>query len=1137
MSSKTEQLKKTLSLIFGILIFLFPQFIAAAEESSNLSAKESPVLSAMEKELSRSFNAFSKEQPAPLYFLSYQITDIERANISASYGAIKEDSKDHSRYVDVDVRVGSPELDNTHEIRGEFDYSRFYQKPVRISLADDEKAIRQRLWLETERKFKSAQERFTKVLTNKAVKVEEEDTSDDFSEEKPEIFIGDKAQVQFDPSLWKEKLRKFSEAFKKYPEVYKSSVTLDVQSINKYLVNSEGTRIQLGNNYIRLSLFCQTKAEDGMELYRYESFDADRIEDLPSDEKVQQTIQTQIKELMDLREAPVVEPYSGPAILLNRASGVFFHEIFGHRIEGHRQKSEMEGQTFTKKVNQEILPDFISIYDDPTMQDFKGKFLRGYYEYDDEGVKSQRVTVVEKGILRNFLMSRSPINNFPNSNGHGRRQYSRSVVSRQGNLMIMSDKTVPYTELRELLIDECKKQDKPYGLIFKDISGGFTHTRRGGPQSFKVLPLLVYRVYTDGRPDEVVRGVDIVGTPLTSFSKIILTGDDYDIFNGTCGAESGWVPVAAVSPSILVSEIEVEKKYKEQDRPPLLPSPTKEQPSEEIVFKALEDDLDRTVEKLKMEKLDKPYYVEYTLTEFQNFELDASFGMISRKQDSKDKYLLVDLRVGDYAFDNTNFIGDWRGTRQRRVSLSLDDDYDALRQDIWLATDQAYKDALEKFARKKGYVQTKTITDLPEDLSREEPYKLIEPEVELKIDKIYWENELKELSAVFKDYPQINDSEVKFKAVAINKYFLNNEGFKNRKGSFLFLLEAAVSTQADDGQNIYNFETFYARDLKDFPTKAEIKEKIKRLAQKTLELARAEQLSEYFGPVILTGQASGEFFRQLFAKNVSSPRTPLLAHDRFSSMVQKSKFSRKLNRRILPSFMHVLDDPVTDHWNGVALIGGYQVDDDGVHAREICLVEHGKLINILMCRIPTKKIKESNGHARGSLYAPVDARPANMIITVEEDAHGNNKKKIFFHDLKNKLIEYCKDIGIEYGIIITKIRDKNFYMDTDEDTELTPEQKKADLTFPVEAYKIYVKDGREEMIRGMEFEEITIRALKDIIYAGDDSYIYNFLLGHSYELPASIVAPSIIIEELELKKTEKEPSKSSILESPFLEQD
>src|SRR5581483_3471701 len=326
---------------------------------------------------------------------------------------------------------------------------------------------------------------------------------------------------------------------------------------NKYQASTEGTLLQFGGMHSRIAISARTKAEDGMELYRYETFDALTTDRLPDSAVIVAAVEKMAKDLIDLRKAPVIEPYTGPAILSGRASGVFFHEIFGHRIEGHRQKDEDDGQTFTKKVNQSILPDFISVYDDPTRQNLGGIDLNGYYQYDDEGVKTQRVTVVENGILKNFLMSRSPIKGFAQSNGHGRKSPGLRPVSRQGNLIVESTKTVSEAKLRELLIAECKKQGKPFGLIFSDISGGFTNTSRGGTQSFQVTPVMVYRVYTDGRPDELVRGVDLIGTPLVSFSKILATSDKQEVFNGMCGAESGWVPVSAVAPSILTAQIEV----------------------------------------------------------------------------------------------------------------------------------------------------------------------------------------------------------------------------------------------------------------------------------------------------------------------------------------------------------------------------------------------------------------------------------------------------------------------------------------------------------------------------------------------------------------------------------------------------
>jgi predicted Zn-dependent protease len=311
-----------------------------------------------------------------------------------------------------------------------------------------------------------------------------------------------------------------------------------------------------------------------MDLDLYDDVQATAVEQLPDDATLEAKVDRLIERLGKLKKAPVVEPFSGPAIITNRAAGVFFHEIFGHRIEGHRQKDADEGQTFTKKVGQVVLPEFLSVADDPTRRTFGPTPLNGFYVFDEEGQLAKRAPLIEKGVLKGFLLGRSPVKGFASSNGHGRAQPGRSPVSRQGNLLVESTRQVPFAALRQQLIDEAKKQGKPYGLVFEEISGGFTNTRAGGmPQAFKVIPLVVTRVYADGRPDELVRGVDMVGTPLASFEKIVATGDDYAVFNGFCGAESGWVPVSAVAPSLLVTGIEVEKKGKRHEKGPLLPSP------------------------------------------------------------------------------------------------------------------------------------------------------------------------------------------------------------------------------------------------------------------------------------------------------------------------------------------------------------------------------------------------------------------------------------------------------------------------------------------------------------------------------------------------------------------------------------
>jgi TldD protein len=535
------------------------------------------LLPILENELTREMTALKKADVPP-YLISYRVDDSRNYQIEASLGVIIKSSDTRKRILTTQVRVGNPSLDNTHELRGEFDYSYYYNSEVNLPVEDNPDAINQVLWNETDKKFTKAITDFSKVQANVAVKVAEEDKSADLSVEKSEVYIEpipDSSLLVFNKDEWEKKLTECSELFLSDTLIYKGNVSLNFEILRKYFINTEGTKIAQNLTYARIMVYAEVKADDGMELPLYLSYFAFKPADLPDQKIIMDDIMKLIANLKKLRTAQLVEPYTGPAILSGASAGVFFHEIFGHRIEGHRQKSEYEGQTFKKKVGQPVLNEKLSVYFEPALRNYDSFDLNGYYLYDDEGIKGKRVDVIQNGILKDFLMSRSPIEGFPHSNGHGRAEASEKPVSRQSNLIITTSKSYTSKELRNMLIEECKKQNLPYGFYFDVVQGGFTLTGRFMPNAFNVLPLLVYKVYTDGRPDEIVRGVDLVGTPLAMFSQINAAGGKSGLFTGYCGAESGSVPVSSVSPELFVKQIELQKKVKSQERPFILPRPDK----------------------------------------------------------------------------------------------------------------------------------------------------------------------------------------------------------------------------------------------------------------------------------------------------------------------------------------------------------------------------------------------------------------------------------------------------------------------------------------------------------------------------------------------------------------------------------
>jgi TldD protein len=553
-------------------VALYAVAVCLVQGAAAQPGRQNALAGIMQAELARNVDVL-KQQPVPAYYAAYTLHDSRSTQILASFGAIDRSEESRQRFATVEVRVGDYQLDNTHPIRGDVRAQSPRLVQVSLPLTDEEKPIRQALWRATDRSYKQATEALTRVRTNVAAKVQDENPAADFSKEDRQEHSGPGASYSLDTQAWEARLRRISAVFSEDPLVFRSQVSLTIEADNRYYVNSEGSQIFTGDVGGRIFLQGVTKAEDGMELPLYTSYFATSPDGLPNEGQLIAEARAMVALLARLRKAPLVEPFSGPAILSGRAAGVFFHEIFGHRVEGNRQRNADDGQTFTSRVGLPILPEFLTVTFDPTVKKVGNVELMGHYLYDDQGVKAQRVTVVDDGVLKTFLLDRAPLKTFPRSNGHGRAEPGFLPVSRQSNLQVESSRTVSREQLMDQLRVEAKRQGKPFGLLFENIEGGFTTTGRGSPNAFNVLPNVVYRIYTDGREPELVRGVDLIGTPLAAFGKIIATDDRIDVFNGVCGAESGGVPVSASSPSLLVSEVEVQKKFQSQETRPILPAP------------------------------------------------------------------------------------------------------------------------------------------------------------------------------------------------------------------------------------------------------------------------------------------------------------------------------------------------------------------------------------------------------------------------------------------------------------------------------------------------------------------------------------------------------------------------------------
>lgn len=533
------------------------------------------VLDAMGKELERTATKLRLDAYDPPYYVGFQVREVSAVEIAGRAGAVFADTSRRDRRLAVDLRVGSYDFDSSggDEVMVIGGEAPAWSAPREAPLDGDPAALRQALWLVADERYKDALASFFRKRSREVYRPNDPGRAPSFSREAPVQHVGPSLPLTLDADRWRRAVREASAAFRDQPHVFESQVRVTADRQVRWLATSEGTRLITEQRLYAVHLLASARAPDGQLLEGGRDYYAADEAGLPDTAALVRASRSVAGELRALMAAPAIDPYTGPAILDSEAAGVLFHEAVGHRLEGERLDDDKEGQTFQGQVGQVVLPTFLTVIDDPTLQSAAGTTLNGSYRYDDQGVPAQRTTLIQDGKLTGFLLSRRPVKPFTTSNGHGRSQGLRPAMARMANLLVESSRRVDAVALKQQLMAEARRQGKPYGLLIRDITGGNTNTQSWGYQAFKGTPRLVYRVDSVSGAETLVRGVELIGTPLASINRILATGDTVKVFNGYCGAESGSVPTSTVAPPVLVAELELQRVAKALERDPVLPSP------------------------------------------------------------------------------------------------------------------------------------------------------------------------------------------------------------------------------------------------------------------------------------------------------------------------------------------------------------------------------------------------------------------------------------------------------------------------------------------------------------------------------------------------------------------------------------
>jgi predicted Zn-dependent protease len=599
---------------------------------------------------------------------------------------------------------------------------------------------------------------------------------------------------------------------------------------------------------------------------------------------------------------------------------------------------------------------------------------------------------------------------------------------------------------------------------------------------------------------------------------------------GLCGVAAAKDPVASAPPSAQI----------------------KAQPGDaDQTLRAMRDEMERSRTRLRMANEERPFYIEYRLLDIEIKAVIASFGALVNTAQQKQRFMAVDVRVGDYLVDSSNFLSEdeFRGFIGSTGQVGVDRDYDSLRQDLWLATDQAYKEALVRLSKKRAYIASLARQPNIPDFSREQPVVLVNPRVEPDWTNRNWEQEAKQASAVFRNYPAFYNSRVLYYLVYTTNYLLNSEGTQLRTSRSVAAIEASADTQNDnDGMRMHHFWTSYAPAPKDLPAVDAVKKSLELMSRELLALRGSQPAPDYSGPVLFEAPAAASLLAQVLPASLSGARPPLSMQSQFDRIMEqlggRSEWVGRLGTRVLPAGVTLRDDPTATTFHGQALLGRYEIDAEGVRPQAVTIVEDGQLRGLLMSRRPGADFSGSNGHGRSAIIDEPKPALSNLFFEAKD---GQSPA-----DLRKKFLELCKEEGREWCVVVKQMDNPAISSQSQSDfSELFAmfAAGGAGDRVPLLAYKVYVADAREELMRGGRLSAVTLRSLRKVAGIGNDASVYAYFqntaggfgstaagaFGSAQGgLPSSVIAPSLLLEDVELRGARGEPRRPPLVPAPPL---